>query len=196
MNIKSFIMNQEEIRQLLEKYYSGESTLSEDNLLREFFNREDIPADLKAEQAVFRFFSDNKEMPEPSADFEDRILTAIDETEGKSGKKRLYTILSGVAATLILMAASYFFFFNERPIKDTYSDPEIAYAETMKILYDVSARLNRGTRALDKIKLMESETEKGLEKMNSSATLFTERIKPLNNVLETMKKKGTENRNR
>lgn len=189
-------MNQEEIRRLLEKYYSGESTLAEEDLLREFFGRDDIPADMKAEQAVFRYFTESRDMPEPSADFEDRLLSAIDDREGKSGKRRLYTILSGVAAAFLLMAASYFFFFTERPMKDTYSDPEIAYAETMKILYDVSARLNKGTKALGKIKLMESETQRGLEKMNRSTALFNEQIKPLNNALETMKKTGTENRNR
>jgi hypothetical protein len=189
-------MNQEEIRQLLETYYSGESTLAEENLLREFFSRDDIPADMKAERDVFRFFADSRDMPEPSADFEDRILSAIDDAEGKFGKRRLFTILSGVAATLLLIAGSYFFFFNERPMKDTYSDPDIAYAETMKILYDVSARLNKGTKALGRINLMEIEAEKGLEKMNRSTAIFTEQLKPLNSALGTMKKTGTENRNR
>jgi len=189
-------MKQKEIRQLLEKYFEGESTLAEENLLREFFKCDDVPADLKAEQNYFRFFSYSKCVPDPSADFEDRILTAIDDTEVKSGKRKLYTILSGVAAALLLVAGFYSIFFNERPVKNTYPDPEIAYAETMKILYDVSARLNRGTQALDKIKLMETETEKGFEKINSSVTLFTERVKPLNNALATIKKTGTENSNR
>lgn len=189
-------MNQEEIRQLLEKYYSGESTLDEENTLREFFRRDDIPAEFMDEQAVFSFYDDRREIPEPSAGFEERILSAIDGSERKYAKRKLYTIMSGIAATIMIVAGSYFFFFNEQPLEDTYSDPEIAYAETMKILYDVSARLNKGTKSLGKIRLMESETQKGLEKLNGSASLFNEQIRPLNNALETMKKSGTENSNR
>jgi len=187
--------NQEEIRQLLDRYYSGECTLKEESLLRDFFSRSDVPDDMKEDQAVFRFYSDSREIPEPTAGFEDRIFSALDVAEGKYGKRRLFTVLSGAAAAILIIAGSYFFFFNERPVKDTYSDPEIAYAETMKILYDVSARLNKGTKALDKIKLMEIETEKGLQKVNRSASLFKEQMKPLNSALETMKKTGTENRN-
>ena len=190
------MMNREEIRQLLEKYYSGESTLEEETILRNFFSRDDIPADLMDEQAVFSFYAGSREIPEPSDGFEDRILSAIVASEGRHGKRRLYTILSGVAAALLIVAGSYFFFFNQQPLKDTYSDPEIAYAETMKILHDVSARLNKGTEALDKIRLIESETRKGLEKINSSASLFNEQMKPLNGALEIMKNAETENNNR
>lgn len=75
----------ESIYFLLEKYYNGDTTASEERQLEEFFREEkNLPDDLIADKATFeaiRGSFDNIEVPE---DLNSRILKAIDEhAEGK-----------------------------------------------------------------------------------------------------------------
>jgi hypothetical protein len=178
-------MNSEEIKRLLEKYYEGNSTSEEELLLKKFFSEEDVPGDLNDEKEIFMYYRQPSQIPEPSADFEDRIVSAINAEDGdivRIKRRRLYVTLSGIAAGLLILAGSYFFFTGRSEPRDTYSDPELAYAETMKILYNVSARLNHGTQALGKISLLQDETQKSLLTINRSASVITEKMKPLINL--------------
>ena len=71
-------MNSEEIKQLLEKYYEGATTSGEELLLKKFFNMDNVPPDLRSDQEIFRYYMQVAEIPEPSADFEKKIISAID----------------------------------------------------------------------------------------------------------------------
>ena len=50
-------MNIREIEDLLKKYYEGETSLPDENRLRQFFMQPGVPDHLKPQQAVFRFFA-------------------------------------------------------------------------------------------------------------------------------------------
>jgi hypothetical protein len=187
-------MNPEEARQLLEKYYNGESSLEEEERLKEFFCKDDIPEDLAPEKDIFKYFAQSSLIPEPSAGFENRIISTLEPADNKSiitGRRRLYGIISGIAAGLLVLTSLYFLFDNRNELEDTYSDPEIAYVEAMRILYDVSERLNDGTKALESLNILESETKKSIETLNKSASTIKEKLEPLNNVLVTIEKTNT-----
>jgi hypothetical protein len=184
-------MNQEEVKRLLEKYYAGDTTLDEELLLKKFFINNEVGDDLRNEQEIFRYMVEMSAMPEPSAGFEERILSGLDYRLATPVNRKLFTILSGVAAALLITAGTYFFFIHNNRPQDTYSDPQIAYAETMKILYDVSAKLNKGTRALGKITLIESQTLNSIEKVNRSASLINEQMRPLNKALNAFSTSDT-----
>jgi hypothetical protein len=190
-------MNSEEIKRLLEKYYAGDSTSEEELLLKKFFSEEDAPGDLNDEKEIFMYYSQSSHVPEPSADFEDRILSAIN-TEDKDivriKRRKLYVTLSGIAAGMLILAGSYFFFTNKSELRDTYSDPELAYAETMKILYEVSSRLNHGTQALEQISQLQDKTQKSLATINKSTNIIKERMKPVDNLFEAMGKMSNNNK--
>jgi hypothetical protein len=136
---------------LLEKYYKGESTEDEELTLRTFFLSDIVPEGFEAEKEIFSYYSYAAGITEPSQGFEKRIIAAIDDSEIKADihivRRGLLTIMS-TAAGILLLAGSYFFFIMEREPKDTFSNPQIAYAETVKVLYEVSSQLNRGTQAL------------------------------------------------
>ncbi|MDP4222626.1 MAG: hypothetical protein Q8868_04860 [Bacteroidota bacterium] len=171
-------MNQEEIKRLLEKYYNGESTEAEETLLKEFFSREDIPDDLAEEREIFRYFSGPEGIPEPSPEFESRIISALDSVDRESFKlrqRRMYGILTGIAAGIAILAGSYYFFLHKPGPRDTYSDPQIAYTETMKILYNVSVQLNNGTSAL-----------KPVGKLNKSKGILVEKMRKLDKFNRTV----------
>jgi len=190
MNLINRAMNSEEIKRLLEKYYEGATTSGEELLLKKFFSMENVPTDLRSDQEIFRYYMQAAEIPEPSADFEKKIISAIESEELDSDRikrRRLFVTLSGIAAALLIITGSYFFFTNRSEPRDTYSDPEVAYAETMKILYQVSARLNKGTKALGHLSTLQDETQKTMETVGRSTAKIENSMKPLDNVFETIR---------
>ncbi len=160
-------MKKEELSRLLEKYYSGRSSAEEEEVLRSFFNEADTPEGFEAEKAIFGYYSASMEIPEPSDDFEVRILNGIDESVNRrspAGTRNLIRVVLSTAAGLFILAGSYFFFTDRNEIQDTFNDPEIAYAETIKILLDVSSQLNRGTRGLEPIGKINEVKSKNIER--------------------------------
>jgi hypothetical protein len=193
MNLIRRAMNSIEIKRLLEKYYEGATTSDEELFLKKFFSEENIPTDLKNDKEIFRYYMQMAEIPQPSADFEERIISAIDnEDKNIAGfkRRRLWGTFSGIAAAILIFAGSYFFFTNRSELRDTYSDPEAAYAETMKILYQVSARLNQGTKALGHLSAMQNETQKTLATVSKSTARIEDNMKPLDNVFDAIGKAG------
>jgi len=163
-------MNEEELKRLVAKYYKAESTEEEESALRDFFRSGNVPAGYEAEKEIFSYYTDSEEIPEPSHDFEAQILAAIDATERKKGFRRLLMPLLSAAAGLLILGGSYFFFISRADTSDTFSDPEIAYAETMKILRNVSIKLNQGTQVLEPIAKFDEMTRKSFKAINQSTT--------------------------
>jgi alanine dehydrogenase len=64
----------------------------------------------------------------------------------------------------------------------------VAYAETMKILYDVSARLNQGTKALGHLSALQDETQKTMATVSRTTAKIEDNIKPLDNVFDAIGK--------
>jgi hypothetical protein len=196
MNIKSTTMNSEEIKRLLEKYYSGESSLEEELVLRNYFGKPDVSEELTNEKAIFRYYQDLSEIPEPSVGFEDRIVSAVEGIDNKSVRfknRRIFGMIAGIAATILIITGSYFFFINRSGPAETFSDPEIAYAETIKILYAVSSRLNQGTKELERINSMRDVTRESIETISKSASSLTQVYKPLDDLSKSSESIGKSN---
>jgi hypothetical protein len=175
-------MNTLEITRLLEKYYKGESTEDEELMLRGILQSENLPEEFEAEKELFSYYSGTGEIPEPSTGFEEKIIAAIDNNEKKEGIRRirrgLLTMMSA-AAGLLLLVGSYFFFTRKSEPKDTFSNPQIAYAETVRILYGVSSQLNRGTQALEPVRKFEYATSKSFATINKTTSLVEDNLKNL-----------------
>jgi hypothetical protein len=165
-------MNAEELNRLIGKYYNGESTEEEESTLREYFNGNNILQGYEAEKEIFGYYTGSVEIPDPSSDFEARILAGIDASERirVSLKVRRYLIpVLSTAAGLLLLGGSYFLFTNRPESTDTFKDPQIAYAETLKILREVSSQMNRGTQVLEpvaKINEMTKNVGKNLKNLD------------------------------
>ena len=175
-------MNAKELDNLLEKYYNGISTEEEERTLKEYFNGDSILSGYDAEKEIFRFYKGVREIPEPSPDFETRILEGLDTSVGARNLfnyRRYLLPLIGTAASILILAGSYFFFEGRRELKDTYNDPEIAYRETRKILLDVSAKMNRATLALEPVGKMNRMTTKSFNTINKSTGIIEKNIRNL-----------------
>jgi hypothetical protein len=87
-------MNEEELKRLIEKYYNGESTEEEESALRDYFRKGNIPEGYEAEKLIFSYYTESAELPEPSLDFEARILAGIDASDLKSRSPKMKKVSS------------------------------------------------------------------------------------------------------
>jgi hypothetical protein len=175
-------MKREELNRLLEKYYDGNTSEAEELWLRDFFSSGNIPDGYEAEKEIFGFYSGFEKIPEPTPGFEKKILDAVDNNIGHIlilKRRRFVFSLVSAAAGVLLLAGTYFFFLHRAEPRDTFSDPQLAYAETLKILYNVSSKINHGTRPLGSFGRMYDLSSKSFEAFDRSTTMVEEKLKNL-----------------
>ena len=168
-------MKEEELKRLIEKYYKGTSTEEEEIILQEYLKSDNIPDGYEAEKVIFSYYESQVDIPEPAPDFETRILKGIEGSDQKIYRKRFRRLILpfiSAAASILILISSYFYFFNRNITEDTFSDPKIAYAETIKILTEVSVKLNQGTKTLQPIGKINEMTAKSFEAFNKSTSVI------------------------
>ena len=176
-------MNEEELKRLIEKYYNGNSTEEEEGILKDYFRRGNIPEGYEAEKLIFSYYTESSEIPEPSIDFEARIMAGIDASERNSSSQRMKRYLLPVlsaAAGLLILVGSYFFLVKKAETGDTFTDPQLAYAETIKILRDVSSQLNHGARVLEPVAKINEMGKKSFASFNVPTVIVEKNLKNLN----------------
>ena len=154
------------IYHLLEKYYLGKTSTREEEEIREYFQKGNIPDDLLGDAELFGFFSSEKSVS-TNHQLDDKILSRI--TASRSGPRNVFTRqryywISGAAAVIIVLLA---IFVDMKLIKDdtfiveedTFEDPYIAYTEAKKVLYFVSTKMNTGTESLRNLEKLDKGTD-------------------------------------
>jgi hypothetical protein len=188
-------MKQEELKELLERYYNGDTSPEDEIVLRDYFSGDDIFPGYEAEREIFCYYSAKEKIPAPSGDLEARIMKSIDNlehTRSIPGRTR-YIVLLSIAATFLILVGSYFFFIRNQEPKDTFSDPRIAYAETMKILNEISVKMNKGTSGLQSISKLNNAARTSMESVGRSTSMITgsfKRIEVIRKLSETDVKKN------
>jgi hypothetical protein len=126
-------MDYKYIEQLLERYWACETSLKEEQILRTFFQQEDVPAHLMAYKAVFDV---QQEQAEASLgeDFDARMLQMVDEqstvnSQPLTGWRRrlrpLYQAAGLVALILTIgMAAQQSFDGSEKTEQTQYAEAD------------------------------------------------------------------------
>lgn len=186
-------MKEEDLKRLIGKYYEGKSTEEEENVLRDFFNRNNVPEGYEAEKVIFGYYDESQEIPEPSIDFEARILAGIDASEKNAISQRIrryFLPVLSTAAGLLILAGSYFFFIKQSERADTFKDPDLAYAETIKILRDVSLQLNHGAQVLEPVGKINEMKIRSVESLNKSARIVERNLKNLTHLKQAAKMRG------
>ena len=171
----------EDIRIILDRFYSGESTLEEEERLSAFFSRGEYPEDLQSDADLFvRLDNEADDIQVPSG-LKGRILESIDRAEAKERKGRRISLyaLSGLAAGILAIVAVYTGFLSKdsalmasMEYVDTYEDPEAAYEEAKRTLAFVSAKLNQGADELAHVQQITEHVARplqSLEKMNKGS---------------------------
>ena len=170
-------MNTTGIKELIEKYFDGETTKEEEFRLKEFFRHEKVPPDLAIYAGLFRYFSDSGKEEITDPEFERMLLSAINKTPVlpiPPERKKIYYIAS-MAAVIIILCGLIFTFRSELlknegkyKFKDTYSNPAVAYIEAQKAIMMVSANFNNG---LDQIQKLQN-FQKGVENLEKFSQFY------------------------
>ena len=166
-------MNLQKMEELIRKYESGETSMEEEKVLHDFFENNEVPVHLANYKKLFSFFDTSKSEMLEDEGFDDRIMKLIAKAEpikspeGKSYK--LYTMMSIAASILILISVGIYFQSGTPKIhfEDTYDNPELAYAETKKILMLVSGNMNTGSDELQNV----AELENGFKELKKISNL-------------------------
>jgi hypothetical protein len=153
----------EKIKELLEKYFNGDTSLEEEEILHSFFTRQEVPANLKAEAGLFGYFNRERSGSLPG-DLEQKLerkIAGSDPGLRKPGFRLSYYWISGIAAAVLILAGIFIDLQirkNSSLIvrKDTFEDPYLAYVEAKKALYMVSEQMNAATEPLKNIEKLDA----------------------------------------
>lgn len=92
-------------------------------------------------------------------------LDIAQEVKGRPSRRLYVSWISGIAATFILMLGIGIALQNRGP-KDTFDDPELAYAQVQEVFSRIGAGVQQGKDAVDESgQLITSEMEKTINKL-------------------------------
>ena len=167
-------MDIKEIKVLLQKYYSGDTTLNEEEILKRYLvDNPEVPEELSAEKEQFAMYCRAKNAGIPFDDFERNLEALIDNQKVKYPVFNMRNIkfkIAALAASVLILFGVYnsIKYFTGKPgYKDTIEDPYLAYQETKRTLLYVSEKLNYGTRELSNI----SKINNGIQKLEPLSRL-------------------------
>jgi len=162
------VMKTNEIKALLQKYYDGLTSSSEEAAIEEYFLNSPVPEDLETDrlhfQSILAMRDEDILVPD---DLEDSIrenLNRIQKVSERNSRRYIYMVLSAAAA-LLLMVSTYIFISNQNQT-EYVTDPKIAYAESKEALELISKYFNEGTAQLNNLAKIDQAMEP-LNKLNS-----------------------------
>lgn len=171
-------MELQRINILLQKYFEAETTVEEENELITYFSSEAVDESLKT---VVPMFSGIKELSaERDLALEEELMDHILESE-HSEKMRyrfMWQWVTGIAAVIVMALLAVNFYGSRNQWKDTFSDPQMAYAEATKTLQFVSSKYNQGLAQLKPIQ----KVDQAMDPLNSGMNLLNKGFVQLNDV--------------
>lgn len=131
-------MDSDRLQELLSKYWSGDTTLEEEQLLRDHFRHADVPEELRETAALFRYFEQSKKKSLNNIMFDRSVIEKVS-GKPKPGKLRNLTFNAmRIAAGVVVVVAATWFIRTEirqstpQEVVDTYDDPKLAFEETKR----------------------------------------------------------------
>lgn len=140
------------IEQLIEKYENGETTLQEEQQLKNYFSQETVAPHLEMYQTMFQYFLQTQK---------EQFTKDVPLKPKKT--INLYKWIS-VAAVAIFMLGIYIVVGNESKTLDNLSSEEqLAYNQTIEAFELLSSNFNKGKENINAIGLMSNSFEKGTQ---------------------------------
>lgn len=122
-------MDYKYIQQLLDRYWQGDTSIEEENILRQFFIQPNVPDELRQYRALFVYEHDEPGTDTLGTDFDERMMSLIDEGQPTVKARRitlrqrlipLYKAAAVVAIVLTLGNAAQFSFDNRQQYEQTW----------------------------------------------------------------------------
>ena len=156
-------MDSKKLEELLQKYWDCETSLEEEQQLREYFKGNAIPEQGKEAAALFNYFEQQKNNS-VNEQFDKSLLGQLKKPKGKV--TNLVQISLRIAAGVAVVVAAIFFVRQEIrkndavAMEDTFDDPQKALEETKKALMMISKGFGRAEQQAKKINLLNEAQDK------------------------------------
>jgi len=157
-------MDSKKLEELLQKYWDCETSLEEQQQLREYFCSVNVPEQWKETAALFHYFEQQKQKS-VNEQFDRTMLGRI-KTSPKGKVTNLVQTSLRIAAGVAVLVAAVFFVRQEIrnndavAMEDTFDDPKKALEETKKALLMISKGFGRAEQQAKKINLLNEAQEK------------------------------------
>jgi hypothetical protein len=175
-------MESQRIHILLQRYFEAETTLEEENELITYFTSGEVDENLKMYVPMFSGIRNIS--VEENANLSDELMDYILESEHKEKVKYrwMWKMVTGIAASVLVVMLSVNYYNSRTQWKDTFTDPQQAYAEASKTLDFVAGKYNQGLAQLRPIGKIESAVNpfsSGMKKLNKGFDQMNELNKKL-----------------
>jgi hypothetical protein len=166
-------MNTKEIKSLIEKYFEGETSLTEELLLREYFRSGEVPEELAGYKPVFTFFEQEKEQELMNPDFDRALVEKLSGAEGKvvtllPRRTRTFYIASLAAAAVLLIGVAVTVILNVNSRQRYSAEDQLAYEQVQEALMIVSSNLNCGVSQVRYLQAF----DKGMEQVQMLSKFY------------------------
>ena len=131
-------MDYKYINQLLDRYWKGETSLEEEEILRAFFSQDELPAELKPYQALFSYEMGEAKQETLGDDFDQKMMAMIEDEYTKEPNKAKVVSLTERLKPLFKAAAIVAIFLTlgnaaQVPFQDKANDVEnVGYTKSNK----------------------------------------------------------------
>jgi len=165
-------MDYKTIKALLEKYWEGQTSLTEEQMLKEYFQQKELPAEWQSYAPLFQMLHAEKKQG-TSAEFDKKWIAQLDSKSESSASAKIrpmYRWAASVAAVLLFLPLGLYLFQNFSNQnngkialeEETYESPEEAYAKAKEVLLLLSTKMKDGTE----------KANDGIKKVKEASTIF------------------------
>lgn len=145
-------MESNKIEVLLEKYFEGETSIAEENELKNYFSISNVAPHLEQYKPLFGYLTEAKK-----ENFEKKVSLV--------SKKQKVAWLSIAASVVVMLGVGTYTYFNSNEVKQnkdlgTYDNPKEALKATQKALAMLSNQVNTGIEGIQYIEVYEETKNK------------------------------------
>lgn len=150
-------MDSKQIEESLARYWNCETSVEEEQALREYFANAEFEGNMKEVAAMFRYFDQQRQL-EPADGGPDASARRMANPKKQKLTQLLHNSLRIAAGIVVLMVAIWLVRSEIRQdtpqeLVDTYSDPALAFEETKKALLMISKGFGTAEEQAKKINL-------------------------------------------
>ncbi|MBN1650243.1 MAG: hypothetical protein JW857_02875 [Bacteroidales bacterium] len=183
-------MNWLEIEQLLNRFWEGETTLAEEQVIKRAFLRDDVPEHLQSAQSYFAYLENQLTIQITDTGFESKVLSRL------SPKRKFFNVKTiGYAAGLLILISSLFFLLKSEkkpaPQYTQLSQKEIEFVQKyMNLLAtNLDQSLSFSAHNLQRLNLLDigAQTIRPYEESLSRPLKNLEKVELINQSFDQLK---------
>ncbi len=168
-------MNTNELKNLLDKYYNGETSKEEEALIGGIIKQTDGDISLQPDKELFSFIEKEKGITaNTEISIPDLAISAAPQKRIRIRRLTMQLVAAAAAILLLFGVIQQFESSTSGTLENTYDDPALAFNETKRALYTVSYKLNTSLEKLDELQKIDKAFEKldGLNKLEKYSNMF------------------------